>query len=213
MPIVSGVKTIDSRERRGVMVFQEKTYCVLVVSSTESFGTSMAPLLPPTDYYPVVYARSSAEAQRLLAENSYDIVIINTPLSDDFGLRLASYVSSNTTAGVLLLVKSDRYTETSAKMLSYGVMTLPKPTSSQMLTQTLGVLCATRERLRQMEEKQLSVEQKMEEIRLVNRAKWLLIETLGMSEAESHRYIEKQAMDLRISKAQVARNIIHTYQG
>lgn len=195
------------------MVFQEKTYCVLVVSSTESFGTSMAPLLPPTDYYPVVYARSSAEAQRLLAENSYDIVIINTPLSDDFGLRLASYVSSNTTAGVLLLVKSDRYTETSAKMLSYGVMTLPKPTSSQMLTQTLGVLCATRERLRQMEEKQLSVEQKMEEIRLVNRAKWLLIETLGMSEAESHRYIEKQAMDLRISKAQVARNTIHTYQG
>lgn len=195
------------------MVFQEKTYCVLVVSSTESFGTSMAPLLPPTDYYPVVYARSSAEAQRLLAENSYDIVIINTPLSDDFGLRLASYVSSNTTAGVLLLVKSDRYTETSAKMLSYGVMTLPKPTSSEMLTQTLGVLCATRERLRQMEEKQLSVEQKMEEIRLVNRAKWLLIETLGMSEAESHRYIEKQAMDLRISKAQVARNIIHTYQG
>lgn len=195
------------------MVFQEKTYCVLVVSSTESFGTSMAPLLPPTDYYPVVYARSSAEAQRLLAENSYDIVIINTPLSDDFGLRLASYVSSNTTAGVLLLVKSDRYTETSAKMLSYGVMTLPKPTSSQMLTQTLGVLCATRERLRQMEEKQLSVEQKMEEIRMVNRAKWLLIETLGMSEAESHRYIEKQAMDLRISKAQVARNIIHTYQG
>lgn len=195
------------------MVFQEKTYCVLVVSSTESFGTSMAPLLPPTDYYPVVYARSSAEAQRLLAENSYDIVIINTPLSDDFGLRLASYVSSNTTAGVLLLVKSDRYTETSAKMLSYGVMTLPKPTNSQMLTQTLGVLCATRERLRRMEEKQLSVEQKMEEIRLVNRAKWLLIETLGMSEAESHRYIEKQAMDLRISKAQVARNIIHTYQG
>ena len=82
-----------------------------------------------------------------------------------------------------------------------------------MLTQTLGVLCATRERLRQMEEKQLSVEQKMEEIRLVNRAKWLLIETLGMSEAESHRYIEKQAMDLRISKAQVARNIIHTDQG
>jgi len=195
------------------MVFQEKTYCVLVVSSTESFGTSMAPLLPPTDYYPVVYARSSAEAQRLLAENSYDIVIINTPLSDDFGLRLASYVSSNTTAGVLLLVKSDRYTETSAKMLSYGVMTLPKPTSSQMLTQTLGVLCATRERLRRMEEKQLSVEQKMEEIRLVNRAKWLLIETLGMSESDAHRYIEKQAMDLRISKAQVAKNIIHTYQG
>lgn len=195
------------------MVFQEKTYSVLVVSSADSFGAVMMPLLPPTDYYPVVFAKSSGEAQRLLAESAWDIVIINTPLSDDFGLRLACHVCSTSTAGVLLLVKSDRYADTSAKVLPYGVLTLPKPTSSQMITQTLGILCATRERLRQMEKKQISVEQKMEEIRLVNRAKWLLIETLGMSEADSHRYIEKQAMDLRISKAQIARNIIRTYQG
>lgn len=195
------------------MVFQEKTYNVLVVSATESFGSAMLPLLPPTDFYPITFSKSSGEAQRLLAENSYDIVIINTPLKDDFGLRLACHVCSNTAAGVLLLVKSEQYSDTSSKVLPYGVLTLPKPTNSQMITQTLGILCATRERLRQMEEKQISVEKKMEEIRLVNRAKWLLIETLRMSEAESHRYIEKQAMDLRISKAQVAKNIIRTYQG
>ena len=56
------------------------------------------------------------------------------------------------------------------------------------------------------------VEEKIKEIRLVNRAKWLLIECLRMTEAEAHRYIEKQAMDLRISKREAAENIIKTYK-
>ena len=92
------------------------------------------------------------------------------------------------------------------------VLTLPKPVTRQTLSQSLQVLCATRERLRRMEEKQVSVEKKIEEIRLVNRAKWLLIECLSMTEADAHRYIERQAMDLRISKREMAENIIKTYR-
>ncbi len=52
----------------------------------------------------------------------------------------------------------------------------------------------------------------MEEIRLVNRAKWILIDVLGMSENDAHRYIEKQAMDRCVTKAEVARGIISTYE-
>ena len=66
--------------------------------------------------------------------------------------------------------------------------------------------------LRRMEARQASVEEKIEEIRLVNRAKWLLIERLGMTEAEAHRYMEKQAMDQRVSKRGLAEIIIKTYE-
>ena len=69
-----------------------------------------------------------------------------------------------------------------------------------------------RERMRQMEAKQATVEERIEEIRLVNRAKWLLIECLGMTEPEAHRYIEKQSMDQRISKREVAESVIRTYK-
>lgn len=51
----------------------------------------------------------------------------------------------------------------------------------------------------------------MEEIRLVHRAKWLLINELKMEEPQAHRYIEKQAMDLCTSKRQVAEDIIRAY--
>lgn len=65
--------------------------------------------------------------------------------------------------------------------------------------------------MRKSEKKALSIEEKMEEIRIVNRAKWLLISELKMDEQGAHRYIEKQVMDRCISKRIVAEEIIKTY--
>ena len=194
------------------MVFQERTYSVLLVSASEKFNAAIRPLLPATDYWPVHEAKNVARAQRMLLETGYDLVLINAPLPDDYGTKLAIDTCGNSRSGVLLFVKSELYHEIDAKVVPYGVMTLSKPTSLQMIAQSLHVLCAMRERLRQLEAKQMTVEKKIEEIRLVNRAKWLLIECLSMAEADAHRYIEKQAMDLRISKREAAENIIKTYQ-
>ena len=194
------------------MIFQERTYSVLLVSASDKFNTTIMPLLPVTDYWPVTAVKTVGAAQRRMLETAYDIVIINAPLPDDFGMRLAMDTCAASGAGVLLLVKSELYDEVYSKVVSHGVMTLSKPTSLQMVSQTLRVLCATRERLRQVEAKQVTVEEKIDEIRLVNRAKWLLIECLSMTEADAHRYIEKQAMDLRLSKREVAEHIIKTYK-
>ena len=193
------------------MVFQERTYGVLLVSASEKMNTAILPMLPATDYWPVHIAGSVSEAQRKLLECAYDLVLINAPLPDDLGMRLAISICGSSNAGVLLLVRSELYNDVYTKVVPHGVLTLSKPTSVQMIAQSLRMLCATRERLRQMEEKQTSVEKKIEEIRSVNRAKWLLIECLSMTEADAHRYIEKQAMDQRISKRQAAENVIKTY--
>lgn len=193
------------------MVFQERTYGVLIVSASEKFIDATRALLPPTDYYPVETARSAGEARRRLLETAFDMVLIQTPLRDEFGSRLAVDVCQSSGAGALLFVKKEVYDDVYAAVMEQGVMVLPVPTSTQMVSQTLRIMCAARERLRRMEEKQATVEEKIEEIRLVNRAKWLLIERLQMTEEDAHRYIEKQAMDLRVSRREVAENIIKTY--
>lgn len=193
------------------MIFQERTYSVLLVSASEKFNASMMPLLPVTDYWPVTVAKSIGEARRRMVDESYDIVIINSPLPDDFGTRFAIHACANSNAGVLLLVKNSLYEDVDAKVLPYGVVTLSMPTNHQMVSQSLRVLCAIRERLRQVEAKQTSLEERMREIRMVNQAKWRLIECLNMTEADAHRYIEKQAMDLRVPKREVAESIIKTY--
>lgn len=194
------------------MIFQEKTYSVLIVTASDAFTNSVMPLLPMTEYWPVTTLHSVSEAQRCIVDKAYDIVLINAPLPDDFGMHLAIDICTNSGAGVLLLVKNALFNDIYAKVVGHGVLTLSKPTNSRMIAQNLRILCATRERMRQMQEKQATVEEKIEEIRLVNRAKWLLIECLSMIESEAHHYIEKQAMDERISKREVAENIIKTYK-
>ena len=97
-------------------------------------------------------------------------------------------------------------------LLPSGAATLAKPVSGQSLGQSLRLLCAMRERMKVVRERQGTVEEKIEEIRLVNRAKWLLIECLHMTEPEAHRYITRQAMEQRTSKKEIAENVIRTYQ-
>ena len=85
------------------MVFQERTYRVLIVSASDSITNSIMPLLPMTDYWPVISVRSVSEARRKIVDCEFDIVLINAPLPDDFGMRLAIDICSNSGAGVLLL--------------------------------------------------------------------------------------------------------------
>ena len=51
----------------------------------------------------------------------------------------------------------------------------------------------------------------MQEFRLVNKAKWLLIDKQKMAEPDAHRYIEKTAMDRCVPKRAVAEEIIKEY--
>ena len=67
---------------------------------------------------------------------------------------------------------------------------------------------SARERLRALEKKSLSFEEKMEEIRRMNQAKWLLIEREGLTEQEAHERILRTAMERRISKRQAAEEIL-----
>ena len=193
------------------MVFSDQTYSVLVVSAAQKFNEALTPLLPGSQYYPVCCVPNIVAARRELLSKDYDFVIVNAPLPDDFGTRFAVDACSKSGTVALLLARADVFDEVEEKVSSQGVFTLQKPTSVPALQQSLKWMAAARERLRRMEEKATSIEEKMEEIRLVNRAKWLLIEQLKMTEAEAHRHIEKQAMDRCISKREIALGIIKTY--
>lgn len=193
------------------MSLKERFYNILIVSATDSFTSAFADLLPETRYYPIHNVTSVSAAKRALAEKTFDFVIINAPLPDDVGTRFAIDTCTTKPSAVLLLVKSDVHADIHDKVAEYGVFTLPKPTSKPTMLHALNWMESARERLRQFEKKSLSIEEKMAEIRLVNKAKWILISELSMSEPDAHRYIEKQAMDRCIAKRTIAEEIIKTY--
>lgn len=193
------------------MSLKKRVYSVLVVSSAETFNDTLSVLLPESKYSPVSFVSSISAAKRAYAEKNFDYVIINSPLPDDFGTRYAIDTCNAKDTVVLLMVRAELYEEIYDKVAEHGVFTLPKPTSKSTFSTALNWMSSARERLRKTEKKTLSIEEKMEEIRIVNRAKWLLISELKMDEQGAHRYVEKQAMDRCISKRAVAEEIIKTY--
>ena len=193
------------------MSLKERVYSVLIVSAAESFNDALSALLPNSKYSPTHFVSNISAAKRALAERAFDFVIINSPLPDDIGTRFAIDTGSSKETVVLIMVRAELQAEIYDKVAEHGVFVLPKPTSKPIIITALSWLSSAREKLRKTEKKTLSIEEKMEEIRIVNRAKWLLISELKMDEQGAHRYIEKQAMDRCISKKVIAEEIIKTY--
>ena len=119
------------------MVFQERTYSVLLVSAGGKFNQTVSGLLPPTHFGPVRIVKSSDEARRTLVSTSYDMVLINAPLPDDLGVQLAISICGRSDAGVLLFVKNEVFQEVYDKVTEHGVLTLSKPTSTQLVLQSV----------------------------------------------------------------------------
>ena len=190
------------------MVFSQHCYSVLLASDSERFNQTAAWLLPASGYAPIRIVPSISAAKRAALERVYDFVLINAPLPDDFGTAFAAAQSGNRQTVVLMLVRASLHEQIRSEVADRGVFTLPKPTTAQALTTALQWMTAARERLRRMEQGVQTLEQKMQEIHLLNRAKWLLIERRGMSEPEAQHYLEKQAMDRCVSKRSIAEELL-----
>ena len=193
------------------MLLIRHVYNVLLVSSAGKLNTALLPCFDAERFEPVTVVDTVSRAQRMLAERDYDLVIINAPLPDDFGRRFAIDVCTDSGRVALLIVRSDIYDETCSAMTPHGVLVAKRPMERSVMEELLDVMCTVRERLRGVQKKTMTLEDKMAEIRQVNRAKWALIRACHMTEEEAHRYIQKQAMDLCVSKKEAAESILKTY--
>ncbi|MBQ7173496.1 MAG: ANTAR domain-containing protein [Clostridia bacterium] len=193
------------------MAEREQTYRVLIVSASEAFAKELSGLLPLPTFSPIKTVPAISLAKRELSERDFDFVIINSPLRDDPGTHFAIDAADASGAVVLFLTRAEQYDEAYGTLSGNGVFLLQKPISRSLFSVAADWLVSAREGLRKTQKKTMSIEEKVNEIRLVNRAKWLLISELKMTESDAHRYIEKQAMDRCVPKKQVAEEIIKLY--
>ena len=128
------------------------------------------------------------------------LVLIALPAAGDLG-ALCRFMLDSTYASVVLL-------GTPAAEVPDGVIIL----EDGDLLPSLRLILASRRRFLGLRTENAALQNKLSELRLVNRAKCVLIQYLGIGEAQAHRYIEKQAMNRRISRTEIAREILKTYE-
>lgn len=158
-------------------------------------------------------AKSGAEARRLFIDNDYELVLIHAPLPDEFGHELAAAATERTTAGVLLVAKRELCDDIAPKVEDYGVIVVEWPLNAKLFHQAMKIAAASRRRMLGLKTKNVELLRRIDEMKQIDRAKCLLIAHDGMTEPQAHRYIEKQAMDRRLTKREIAVAIIASYDG
>ncbi len=183
---------------------------VLLVSSSQKSADSFAALLAAHPMLSVCRATTSRDAWRMLQAKSYALVLILSPLSDSKGWDLAK-MAAGTTSGVILVVRPQAYSDVPQKVLDEGVFVFTPTMGRALFNQAVTLMLAVHRRLCQVSPQTERLQQKMKEIRIVDKAKCILIQYERMSEQEAHKHIEKQAMDNRLTKLEVAEHILQSY--
>ncbi len=160
----------------------------------------------------VVQTANAAQARRRASGDVFSLALINAPLQDESGLELATDLARNTTAAVVLLVKTEMAAMIADTAMEAGVLIVTKPVNMLLFEQAVKVGIACRNRLLMYKEQTARLQIRYEELKIIDRAKCLLIEHMRMTEEEAHRVLEKEAMDSRMPRVRVARKVLERFE-
>ena len=185
---------------------------ILLVCGAEKSINVYTENLKNIGYSSIDTEKNGGAARRRLLNEEYDLVIIDTPLTDEFGNDLGVNISKGGRCGIILVVKSENADMISSKVEEYGIFVIPKPFTRSIFNQGVKFVFTSIKRFERLNKEKDSLLKKVEDIKRIDRAKCLLIQYNSITEEEAHRSVEKKAMDERLSRREVADKIIKYYE-
>ncbi|MDR2752903.1 MAG: ANTAR domain-containing protein [Oscillospiraceae bacterium] len=184
----------------------------LLVSGSQKGGQYFSEVLSVQEGDAVLCCDSAAQARKKVqAGEAFDCCILNAPLADEDGSALAAFLAQKTQAQILFLSPESITAQQRCALKAQGVMVLLKPVGRQVLHSALEQMQTVQIRLAQLQNQNQRLTQQIGELQLIHRAKCVLIASLGMSEIQAHKHMERQAMNQRITRIEVARNVLQLY--
>ena len=185
----------------------------LIICDNEKGTAFYKSFLKENGIIDIVAIDNGPRAKRTLMEYDFDLCIINGPIGGKIGEDLAIDIAETNICQVILFVKAEYIDEVTEHVEDYGVITVSKPINKQLFWQALKLARVAQRRINMAQRESKKLEKKLEEMKIISRAKLLLIVNQDITEKEAHKLIEKRAMDERITKVQVAHEIIREYEG
>ncbi len=182
-----------------------------IISYNEEMRDNLVPAVKSCGFGSISVSDGSGARTAALNE-SYDLIILNTPLADEYGLDLAAFITEKTESALIVIAAHKNYDEIYRKIGDKGCYILSKPFTGSVLTQAVNFSISARKRLLKNERERKELEKKLYEQKYINRAKCVLIQYLRITEEEAHRQIQKRAMDQRVPEIDIAFDILKTYE-
>lgn len=150
------------------------------------------------------------DAVRLVTRHRPDVTVLAVGLPDGDGVEAVREVMAAAPCPVVLLT-SRTDPDVTTRAVEAGVLGfLVKPLRPAELAPALDLAVSRYRELDAVRRENELLRGKLEARKLVERAKGILMQRLGLSEPEAFRRIQKTAMDTRKTMAEVARALLLT---
>ena len=184
----------------------------IIAAKNQNTCDTIADIIMDCGFFSVRTVLTGLEVREKFIYTDYDLLVIYAPLDDEFGLELISDISKKSSAAIIIITKNDISEDIQKKVAFSGAFALSRPINKATLSQSVRFVMLTRDSIVKLKAENEVLQQKIDEIKLIDRAKCVLIQYLRISEPQAHRHIQKQAMDQRVPQVAVAKDILKTYE-
>ena len=186
----------------------KKKPTVLVAEDEALIRLDLVELLTEEGYNVVGEAADGEEAVKLARELDPDLVIMDVKMPKMDGIAAAEIIASERIAPVVMLTAFSQRDLVEQAREAGAMAYVVKPFDASDVVPAIEIAMARFAEIRALDDEIEDLEERLASRKIVDQAKGLLQESLGLTEPEAFRWIQKTAMDLRKSMREVAEGVI-----
>ncbi|MEN9915360.1 MAG: hypothetical protein RL725_35 [Actinomycetota bacterium] len=185
---------------------QDKKVRILVAEDETIIRLDLVEMLTEAGYEVIAQAENGAVAVELAKQHKPDLAILDVKMPEMDGITAAEQII--VLAPVLMLTAFSQR-ELVERARDAGVMAyVVKPFSINDLVPAIEIAISRHKQMKSLETEVADIYERLETRKVIDRAKGILMKAMNLSEPESFSWIQKTAMDRRISMKEVANAII-----
>ena len=181
---------------------------VVIAEDETLIRMDLAEMLTDEGYDVVGQAGDGAKAVELAEELRPDLVILDVKMPVLDGIAAAEAIAGKRIAPVVILTAFSQRDLVERARDAGAMAYLVKPFTQSDLVPAIEMAVSRFAELSTLESEVADLTARLETRKAVDRAKGILQEQLRLSEPDAFRWIQKTAMDLRLSMRQVAEGVV-----
>lgn len=185
-----------------------KRRTVVIAEDEVLIRMDLKEMLTEEGYDVVGEAGDGKVAIELATEHRPDLVILDVKMPVLDGIAAAEAIAGDRIAPVVMLTAFSQRDLVERARDAGAMAYLVKPFNITDLVPAIELAVSRFQELAQLEKEVAGLTERLETRRAVDRAKGILQEGLTLSEPDAFRWIQKTAMDLRLSMRQVAEGVV-----
>lgn len=180
---------------------------VLICSESDTVAARIREMLAGS--YELSAAGDPASARAAAADA--DAAVLAVPLRREWAEAVRG-ISLDTSAGLVALLREGTRDRAEKLFGGLGIVFVDAAEGRKAFFAALACAAKVSERLRAVRSENDRLKSTISDLKLIDRAKCELVRYLNMTEADAHRFIEKQAMNRRVSRREIALEVLKTYE-